>query len=112
MNNCNSDFCESELDISKYTKNIPSKEELDLTSEMFKAISDPLRLKIIYLLKEGELCVCYINAALDKPQSTISHHLAILKRANIINLEKKGKWNYYSLKNQKIIYLIEKITNE
>ena len=103
----NNDFCET--DISKFIKNIPKEDEIEIKCEMFKAISDPIRLKILYLLKEGELCVCHINSSLDKPQSTISHHLAILKRAKLLNSSKKGKWTYYSLKNQDIINLIEKI---
>ena len=107
MTNSNNEFCNS--DISKIIENIPSQDDLDIKSEILKSISDPLRLKILYLLKEDELCVCHINSSLDKPQSTISHHLAILKRAKLLNSRKKGKWTYYSLKNQEIINFIEKI---
>jgi ArsR family transcriptional regulator len=101
--------CCNKTDISSLIKNIPSENEVELIAEIFKAISDPLRVKILYLLKNKELCVCYINEGLDKPQSTISHHLAILKRANLVNLRKDGKWTYYSLKNPEIIKYIEKI---
>ena len=69
-----------------------------------KALADPTRLKIVYLLSQTkELCVCEILDALDKSQSTVSHHLSILKKANILDWEKKGLWVYYSLSNPNLI---------
>lgn len=100
---------EDTVDISKLISIIPSDENIDEISEIFKALSEPLRIKIIFLLKNGELCVCHINSALDKPQSTISHHLSLLKGANLLNSRKQGKWTYYSLKNPKLINFIEEI---
>ena len=64
---------------------------------------------LLYLLKNGELCACHIDSALDKPQSTISHHLNILKKAKFLNWRKEGKWTHYSLADEKIIDRIEKI---
>lgn len=86
---------------------IPDEEKLQDKSERFKAISDPTRLKILYLLQEGELCACEINAALEKPQSTISHHLNILKNAGFIKGRKEGIWIHYKLVNSEIVDLIE-----
>jgi predicted transcriptional regulator len=47
---------------------------------IFKAAVDPSRIRILKLLKEGELCVCEIMTALDRPQSTTSHHLSIIEK--------------------------------
>lgn len=65
--------------------------------EVFKAAADPCRLRILKLLKEGELCVCEIMTALSKPQSTTSHHLSILREAGLVKERKDGKWSYYRL---------------
>ena len=115
MSNNNSKSCCTEelekfLDLKKLIEKIPPDNSLYDMSEILKAISDPLRLKILYLLKNGELCACHIDSTLDKPQSTISHHLSILKKSNLLNWRKKGKWTYFSLANPKIIEQIENIT--
>ena len=65
--------------------------------EVFKAAADPCRLRILKLLKEGELCVCEIMTALSKPQSSTSHHLSILREAGLIKERRDGKWSYYRL---------------
>jgi len=101
-----------ESELNELVNKIPRDRLLYNMSEIIKAISDPLRLKILYLLKSGELCACHIDFALDKPQSTIAHHLSILKKANLLNWRKEGKWTYYSLSNPEIIELIEDITAE
>ncbi|MGZ7043058.1 MAG: ArsR/SmtB family transcription factor [Methanobacterium sp.] len=88
---------------------VPDEEKLEDKSERFKAISDPTRLKILYLLQDGELCVCEIIAALEKPQSTISHHLSVLKNAKFIEGRKEGIWIHYKLVNPVIIDLIENL---
>ena len=88
---------------------IPDDETLQDKSEQFKAISDPTRLKILYLLGCGELCACEINAVLEKPQSTISHHLNILKTAGFIKGRKDGIWIHYKLANSEIIDLIQNL---
>lgn len=114
MSNSNSDenvcFEKYEnLDLNSLIKEIPNDSYLYDMSEIIKAISDPLRLKILYLLKNGELCACHIDSGLNKPQSTISHHLAILKKSGLIKWRKDGKWTHFSLKNSILIELIEKI---
>jgi len=91
---------------------LPNNKSLYNKSEIFKAIADPIRMKILYLLKNGELCACNIDSSLDRPQSTIAHHLSILKKVNLLNWRKEGKWTYYRLANPEIIELIEQITSE
>jgi ArsR family transcriptional regulator len=67
-------------------------------AQTMKALSDPIRLRIVLLLQaEGELCVCDIIAVLKLPQSTVSRHLAYLKRSCWVDIRREGVWMYYSL---------------
>ncbi len=102
--------CSEQIEnLEKILDKIPSDEMLESKSEQFKAISDPTRLKILYLLQDGELCVCEIIMALEKPQSTISHHLNVLKNAGFIKGRKEGIWIHYKLVNPEIVDLIENL---
>jgi DNA-binding transcriptional ArsR family regulator len=82
---------------------------LNAEAKVFKAISDPCRLAILKLLKEGELCVCEIMTALDRPQSSTSHHLTILKNAGLIKERKEGKWSHYRLSDGAIIEMMNQV---
>jgi ArsR family transcriptional regulator len=64
---------------------------------IFKALADENRIRILNLLKNGELCVCDIEAVLGIKQSNTSRHLNKLKMAGIIVSEKKSQWVYYRL---------------
>lgn len=64
---------------------------------VFKALSEETRLRIVKLLEHGELCVCEIVAALDMIQPKVSFHLAVLKDAGLIKDRKQGKWTHYSI---------------
>jgi len=68
-------------------------------ADVFKALSDPTRLRIAALLTHGELCVCDLMEILRLPQSTISRHMARLKSAGIVKDRRQGKWVHYSLQN-------------
>ncbi|NOR10085.1 MAG: metalloregulator ArsR/SmtB family transcription factor [Desulfovibrionaceae bacterium] len=63
--------------------------------QMFKALGDETRLRILGLLAHGELCVCDIMEVLKLPQSTASRHLAYLKNSKWIYGTRRGKWMYY-----------------
>ncbi|QGU95590.1 metalloregulator ArsR/SmtB family transcription factor [Clostridium bovifaecis] len=65
--------------------------------EIFKALGDENRIRILNILKEGELCVCEIESILGITQSNASRHLNKLKNLKIINAEKKAQWVYYSI---------------
>lgn len=66
-------------------------------SEAFKALGDPTRLEIVKLLVGKEMCVCDIINSFQVSQPTISHHLRVLKQAELVKDKKDGKWIYYSL---------------
>ena len=85
---------------------------------IFKALSDETRLKIIKLLEKGELCVCEIVNALNMIQPKVSFHLGVLKDVGLVKIRKKGKWILYSLDSSDlfqrflIFSVIEKISDE
>lgn len=64
---------------------------------MFRAFSDPTRLRIVHLLRASEMCVGDLVAVLRVPQATASRHLAYLKRAGLISSRKNSYWTYYKL---------------
>lgn len=66
---------------------------------LFKAIADPARLTILATLARAdrEVCVCDFTAGLSLNQSTVSHHLKILKDAGLVTSERRGTWGYYTL---------------
>ncbi|MCX6377407.1 MAG: metalloregulator ArsR/SmtB family transcription factor [Armatimonadetes bacterium] len=69
--------------------------------EVFKALSDPTRIKIVEMLAEnGELCVCRIYERLEMTQPAVSHHLAVLKHAGLVRARRDGQWIHYSLNRE------------
>ncbi|MEJ2690927.1 MAG: metalloregulator ArsR/SmtB family transcription factor [Deltaproteobacteria bacterium] len=74
---------------------------MDALSQLIKALSEEIRLRIVALLGGGELCVCDLMAVLDLPQSTISRHLAYLKNAGLVEGERRGVWMYYRLSERR-----------
>jgi ArsR family transcriptional regulator len=67
-------------------------------AQIFKALGDATRLRIMALLVEGrELCVCDIVAALGLPQSTVSRHLAALRNAGLVDDRRQGTWMHYRI---------------
>lgn len=68
-----------------------------LNTQLFKALGDDTRLKMVGLLSHGELCVCDLMAVLELPQSTASRHLAYLKNSHWVTGRRSGRWMYYKL---------------
>ena len=72
--------------------------DLNHRAEQLKALADPLRLRILALLRErGESCVCEITAALGTTQGNISTHLRVLRSAGLLRSQKLGKWVFYAV---------------
>jgi len=78
-------------------KSIPPKEELEEKSKTYHALSDPLRLTILFLIKDQPLCVCVINRFMRLAGSKLSYHLTILKESGLIEGEYHGNWIIYSI---------------
>jgi len=78
-----------------------------MPSKIFKALSDPTRLKIVELLQKKEICACEFVPLTKKAQPTVSQHLKILENAGIIKSRKEGKMILYSITDKKIFDLIK-----
>jgi ArsR family transcriptional regulator len=71
------------------------------TAQIFKALGDETRLRIMALLLGGqELCVCDLMAALDLPQSSVSRHLSYLRNAGLVDDRRQGIWMYYTINKE------------
>lgn len=88
------------VELAKQTINEP---KVDALSKVFKALGDETRLRILFLLKAQEMCVCELMAALDLTQPTASHHLMILENADMVKHRKEGKWVFYSIADMGLI---------
>jgi ArsR family transcriptional regulator, arsenate/arsenite/antimonite-responsive transcriptional repressor len=64
---------------------------------LFRALADPTRLRLLNLIGDWEICVCYFVEILDMSQPKISRHLAYLRRAGIVTARREGKWMHYRL---------------
>jgi ArsR family transcriptional regulator, arsenate/arsenite/antimonite-responsive transcriptional repressor len=76
---------------------IPPQEDLEEKSRVYHALADPLRLTILYLIKDQPLCVCVINRFMRLAGSKLSYHLNILKESGLIEGEYHGNWIVYTL---------------
>ncbi len=70
---------------------------LTVAAARFKALAHPARLRILAMLRGGELCACQIIAVLGLANSTVSAHLAELRRAGFVTERKEGRWVHYRL---------------
>lgn len=75
----------------------PPPREVDRISEVFRALSEPTRLRLVLRLSHGESNVAGLVSALDLPQSTVSRHLAILRSADLVRCERRGTSMVYRL---------------
>src|SRR5271155_144096 len=64
---------------------------------LFRALGDPTRLRLLNLMAEQEICVCYFTEVIGAPQPKISRHLAYLRKAGIVASRREGKWMHYRL---------------
>jgi ArsR family transcriptional regulator len=75
-------------------------------SELFKALSDESRVKILHLLSQRELCVCDLAFLLDTNLPAISHHLRFLRTLNLVRARRDGKQVFYSLADDHVLELL------
>ncbi len=76
---------------------------LEQAAELFKALADETRLAILKQLRErGEVCACDLVACCALAQPTVSHHLKVLRRAGLVQAEKRGLWVYYRLHEERL----------
>jgi len=88
---------EHEKVIEKANAQMPDEKTISGLSEIFKALSDPSRLRILYAIGDGEVCVCCISDMLGMSVSAVSHQLKTLKQAKLIKARRDGRNIHYSL---------------
>lgn len=76
------------------TRNRPAIDQLE---DVFKALADKTRLRILALLGNNEVCVCHIHDSLGVPQPTASRHLAYLRRSGLVTVRRDGVWMHYQV---------------
>jgi ArsR family transcriptional regulator, arsenate/arsenite/antimonite-responsive transcriptional repressor len=77
------------------------EKDLESLDQIFKALADPTRIRILGLLTAGETCVCHIHESLRLPQPFVSRHLAYLRRAGLVETRKEGLWVHYRLASRR-----------
>ena len=85
---------------------MPPEEELAELAELFKVFGDSTRIRILYILSEGELCVCDVAAVLGLTQPAVSYQLKALKRSRLVKSRREGKTVFYSLADGHVATII------
>jgi ArsR family transcriptional regulator, arsenate/arsenite/antimonite-responsive transcriptional repressor len=70
---------------------------IDDLENVFKALADKTRLRILALLGNNEVCVCHMHDTLDLPQPTVSRHLAYLRKSGLVEARRDGVWMHYQV---------------
>ncbi len=94
-------------DIENAESKMPSADELSKVVAFYKVLSDETRLKILYALKEQELCAGDIAVLLNMTKSAVSHQLAVMRNMHQIKSRREGKNVFYSLDDQHIVDILE-----
>jgi DNA-binding transcriptional ArsR family regulator len=98
--------CINEKKVRQTVKTIPQPEIIEQMVDIFKAMGDPSRLKIVLALLNQEHCVCDIAVICNQTDSAISHQLRILRTMKIVKTRREGKSIYYSIDDDHVISLI------
>ena len=96
-----------EVTLNAIKESLYEDEIINRLAQTFKALAEPTRLKIIYILSKSPLCVCDIANLLDMTQSAISHHLRLLRNLRLVKFKKEGKMVIYSLDDDHVLQLFK-----
>ena len=107
------DTCETRVTdpaaVAYVVERLSGERELADMAEMFKALADPTRIRIIESLSLRELCVCDLSASLGLSQSAMSHQLRLLRHLGLVRFRKVGKICYYSLDDDHVADLLSAV---
>ena len=79
------------------TRPAPRVKNASQLADVYRALADETRLRILALLRDGEVCVCHLQGSLRLPQPTISRHLAYLRKSKLVEARRDGVWMHYRL---------------
>jgi ArsR family transcriptional regulator len=83
----------------------PGRLVFEQAQQLLRALADPIRMRVIESLGEGERCVCDLTSELELAQSKLSFHLKVLRDAGLISARQQGRWMYYSLQPAALLRL-------
>jgi ArsR family transcriptional regulator len=86
---------------------IPDEKTANEVANLFKTLSDPNRLRILWTMEEGEVCVCCISEMLGMSVSAVSHQLKTLRQAHLVKSRRDGRNIYYSLDDHHVETLLD-----
>jgi len=100
-------YCYDEAKVRRVHRSLEQEDFLG-TAQLFKALADPTRLKIVYaLVQEDELCVCDVANIIESTVAAASHHLRFLRNIGFAKYRKEGKMVFYSLDNDHVKQLVQ-----
>ena len=76
---------------------VPGKTQLGEMERLFAALADQTRLRLLNLMRDDEVCVCFFTEVLNESQPKISRHLAYLRKAGLVDSRRDGKWVHYKI---------------
>ncbi len=103
--------CVNEKKVEETKRSLPVLEDVIEMASIFKALSDPSRLKIVLALLNQEHCVCDIAAICSQSDSAISHQLRILRTLKIVKNRRDGKMLFYTIDDDHVAALINMSLN-
>jgi len=104
---CDCDVIHADI-VKKVRKAMPKEEDFYELADLYKMFSDSTRVRILWALSSGEMCVCDLAVLLDMTKSAISHQLKLLRLSNLVKYDKQGKIVFYSLADDHVRDIFEK----
>jgi len=92
--------------VAEIEESLPDEDTLDDLEDLFKIFGDSTRIKILYVLHGGEMCVCDIASLLQMTQSAVSHQLRVLRQNRLVKSRREGKNIYYLLADEHVHTII------
>ncbi|WP_048130696.1 helix-turn-helix transcriptional regulator [Methanosarcina sp. WWM596] len=93
--------------IKNLLRTIPDSKNITQMSAVFQALQSDTRLKILFLLRQKEMCVCELEQILEVTQSAVSHGLRILRQLDLVRVRREGKYTVYYIADDHVRTLIE-----
>jgi DNA-binding transcriptional ArsR family regulator len=109
MNICSYELTRMDVDVTmlKNKHAFLSSEVVDNVSLIFKALADPSRIKLLYMLSQEECSVNRIAEILEMSQSAVSHQLSMLRNLRLVKFRREGKTLFYSCDDEHVISLLQ-----
>ena len=101
------DICVHDDLVNKVESELPPEEDLYDLADLFKVFGDTTRVKILYVLRCSDMCVCDLAQSLQMTQSAISHQLRVLKQMDLVKNKREGKMILYSLADDHISGILD-----